>query len=170
MGVYLMSEENKELNEQQNLELEKIQELMEKVDQMIDPEEYKELEKKYNTLLNDYINKRPAKKEPKQTIVRPAAEIANDIRNIKDGDVTNREYWELSIEYRDAFLKETGKDPWSDGMGDATDQTEKVANTVKQLLRDYENPVSFRTQFNELIQDDPNVIRALRDRNKKNKK
>lgn len=153
-------------NEIESKYLETIKELKEKIDnEMISKQEYDKLIKENEKLLNDYINNRPAiKKEVVK--VRPAHEIANELKQIGDGDVTNRDFWAKSLEYREAYLRETGNDPWTDGSVEPTAKTEYIASTVKKLLDDYQNPTSFRTQFNETLKDDPQVLRALRSKNK----
>jgi hypothetical protein len=168
-----MSEEIKEeITETE--EMKTIKELMEKVDQMVDPEQFAELEKKYKTLLNDYVNRRPAPKKPEKKPMRPVADIAREIANIGDGDMTNRAYIEKSLEYRNAYMHEFGKDPWTDfsqsGSDKATEQTKKVAQVFQQLLEDYPSPEDFRIKLHGMLRDDPAVVAILRDREKQNKK
>ena len=57
-----MSEEVNEVVEE-NAEMETIKELMGKVDAMIEPEKYADLEQKYKKLLKDYTERRPAPKK-----------------------------------------------------------------------------------------------------------
>ena len=168
-----MSEENIEVKGNE-AELQKIQELMDQLDQKIDKEKYDELQEKYDNLLNNYVNRRPERK-PEVKVLRPARDIANELRDIKDGDLSNRKYIEKSLEYRESYMAETGKDPWTDfgvqGSGKATAQTEKVAGVLKQLLTDNPTDVGFRIALHEMMEDDKNVIAVLAERKKElNKK
>ena len=168
------------MTENENLEptveetyLAQIGELKAKMDQMVDPEEYKKLKGQHDKLLNDYVNKRPApkKEEPK---IRPAVEVAKELIKIQDGDISNRAYIQKSLEYRQAYIKEFGTDPWTDftvnGSSAPNEQTERVAKALQQLVDENESPVSFRIALNDMLRDDPAVIAALRDRDKQAKR
>ena len=165
-----MSEEVKEVVEPtiEEIQAERIRELEEQVANGADPEELKKARQAYKNLLKQTVDRRPApKEEPKQ--LRPAAEIGKQLATISDGDVTNKRFWELSLEYRDSFMAETGKDPWTDGATEATPKTNFIAETVKKLISDSTSDSTFNAQFNDLLRDDPAVVRALREKNKKKK-
>lgn len=161
-------------------EMEQIEALMEKVDVMVDPDQYAELETKYKKLLKDYTERRPAPKKKETKVLRPVAEYAEELSRIGNDDasepmnVTNRNYIQLSVDYRDAYIKETGNDPWTDDASAPTEQTKKIATVYKQLLKDFESPIEFSRQLTDLMTDDKKLLRALADKRaqdaKKNKK
>jgi hypothetical protein len=147
--------------------LDQIEELKKKMDSMVDPVEYKKLKDQHAKLLNDYVNRRPAPiQEP--TVVRSVKEIAKELAKVKDANITNRDYVLKSLEYRDAHIREYGTDPFSDfgqkGPGKSTDDTQEVANTLKQLLDENTSPVDFRIKLNSVLQDDPQLTAKLRSR------
>jgi iron-sulfur cluster repair protein YtfE (RIC family) len=162
-----MEEEKKE----ENLELQKIEELLAKIDKMVEPEKYAEMEQKYNTVLNDYINRRPVPEKEKDTL-KPVAEYAAQLSRIGNDDskepidVTNRDYIQLSVNYRDAYLKETGKDPWTDDTGEPTAQTKKVSEVYKQLLKDHPGATDFRRALTDIMVDDPKLLKSLKNKKK----
>jgi hypothetical protein len=174
--------ENEKMSEEivKTPEMERIEALMEKVDRMIEPEKFDELETKYKQLLKDYTERRPAPKKEKKQELKPVAEYAAELSRIGNQDapnpldVTNRNYIKLSVDYRDAYMKETGNDPWTDDTGPATEQTKKVAGVYKQLLQDYESPIEFSRALTDLMVDDKKLLRALADKRaqeaKKNKR
>lgn len=152
----------------EEIQAERIAELEEQVANGADPEELRKAKDAYKNLLKQSVDRRQVKEDKVER--RAAAVVAGELAKISDGDVTNREYLEKSLEYRDSFLKETGRDPWTDGAGEETPKTKFIAETIRGLLKDNESPLAFNAQFNDLLRDDPAVIRALREKNKKNKK
>ena len=148
-------------------QLEKIEEMKTKMDQMVDPEEFEKLQKEYKILLDDYVNKRPEPK-PEKTKIKPVKEVAQKLANIKNGDISNRDYIKTALEYRESFIHETGKDPFTDfgenGPQEPNAETEKVANTLKTLLDENETNTSFRIALNEVLKDDPKLMAKLRKR------
>jgi len=144
----------------EQIQLEQIESLKTQMSAMVDPEEYKKLKSQYETLLNDYVNKRtPPKIEPPK--VRPTKEVAAELSKIKSGDVANRDYIAKALEYRTAFLREYGKDPFSDN-GQPNPETEEVVTKLQVLLDQYQNASDFRHHLNELLQDDPQTLAKLR--------
>jgi len=148
-------------------EMEQIEALMAKLDVSVEPEKYNELETKYKKLLKDYTERRPAPIVKPKDDLRPVAEYAAELSRIGNDDasepidVTNRAYVQLSVNYRDAYLKETGKDPWTDDTGEPTPQTEKIAKVYKGLLKDFESPIRFSRELNDLMRDDNKLLQAL---------
>jgi hypothetical protein len=151
----------------EELQLQTIDELKTKMDTMVDPEEYKKLQGQYKKLMDDYVNRRPAPKVETK-VLRSTKEIAKEIAHIKSGDITNRDYVEKTLEYREAHLHEFGTDPFADfssnGAGKPTDDTVEVANTLKTLLDENPSPVDFRIKLNSVLQDDSQLIAKLRRR------
>ena len=154
-------------------QLKVIEEMKLKMETMVDPAKLAEVQKSYDALLNDYVNKRPAPKKEVVTL-RPSEEIANELRNIKDGDMSNRDFVVKSLEYRNAYISEFGTDPWTDfsvnGSGEETAQTKKVASALQQLVDENQSNVDFRIKLQSTLRDDPKVIPMIRDREKQKNK
>lgn len=162
-----------EEEEQQNMEqvyLDQIEELKNKLENdMISKEEYNKLLAENKKLLSDYINRRPAPRQ-QEVIIRPAREIAKELKDISSGDITNRKYVEKALEYRSAYMKETGKDPFADfsqdGSGKPTEDTNEVANVLQQLLEENPSDIDFRIKLNSILEDDPQLISKIRKRSR----
>ena len=159
-----MAENEKTVEE---LQLEQIETLKKQMENMVDPAKYAELQKQYKKLLDDYVNKRPAPTPQPQTL-RPVKEIAREFQNIKNGDISNREYVAKVLEYRKSYMKEFGTDPFTDfgsgGSGQPTSDTEEVAEKLQKLLDENESAVDFRIKMNSMLQDDPQLMSKLRKR------
>lgn len=147
--------------------LAQIQELKDKMDQMIDPEEHKKLQAQHKKLMNEYVNRRPVVKKEEKTI-RKASEVGQEITKIKNADITNRDYIAKAIEYRNAHIHEFGTDPFTDfgpnGPNKPTEETNMVAQTFQTLLDENPSPVDFRIKLNSILQDDPQLLAKLRKR------
>jgi len=169
-------EEEKNVNEERTIEeiqADRIKELELEMKDAVDPQELQKAKKAYNDLLKQTIDRRPAPEKEKKTL-RPAIEIVNELRQVKDGDMTNRAFWVKSLEYRKSYMSETGKDPWTDfsnrGSDQKTKQTEKVATYIEQLLDENPSDVDFRIKLNSIMKDDQNVLAVLAERKKQAKK
>ena len=168
-----MFAEDEEQDQQDNMEqvyLDQIAELKDKMDNnMISKEEYNKLLAEHKKLLNDYINKRQPNKQ-EEVKLRPAKEIAKEFQGISSGDITNRKYVAKALEYREAVLKETGKDVFADfgenGPGNPTDDTVEVASTLKKLLDENESDVDFRIVLNNILEDDPQLLTKIKKRSR----
>lgn len=159
-----MAENEKTVEE---LQLEQIENLKTQMDNMVDPAKYAELQKQYKKLLDDYVNRRPAPQvEVKET--RKASEVAKELIQVKNRDITNRDYIAKTLEYREAHIKEYGTDPFTDfgqnGPQKPTEDTNFVASTLKTLLDENPSPVDFRIKLNSVLQDDPQLMAKLRKR------
>jgi hypothetical protein len=146
-----------------------IDDLKEKLDKAVDPEEHAKLKADYKKLMDDYVNKRPViEKQKKQT--RPVAEIALELKNIQSGDISNREYIKKSLEYREAHIKEFGTDPWTnfspEGSEKATKDTNRIAESLQILVDENDSPVDFRIKMNSVLKDDQGLLRKLNKRKK----
>ena len=163
-----MNENIEPKDEQEKIYLDQIADLKKQMDEnMISKEDYDKLLKEHKKLLNDYVNRRPAPQvEVKET--RKASEVAKELIKIKNRDITNREYIAKSLEYREAHIKEYGTDPFTDfgqnGPQKPTEDTNKVASTLKALLEENPSPVDFRIKLNSVLQDDPQLMAKLRKR------
>jgi len=149
-------------------QLETIANLKLKMDSMIDPVKFAELQAEYDELMRIYTTERPAPKVVIPVTLRKASVIANELRAIKDGDMTNRDYIKLSLEYRKAYMSELGKDPWTDfsvtGSAEATDKTQNIADALQSLVDENPSNVEFRMKLESVLRDDPKVIAVLRTR------
>jgi len=162
-------EEEKRLAEE-NINLKAIDELKAKLDKAVDPVEHAKLKADYKALMTEFTNRRPAPKV-EEKVLRPVLEIANELKHIESGDISNRDYIVKSLEYREAHIKEFGTDPWtnfsSEGPEESTPDTVKVASILQTLIEENESPVDFRIKLNSILKDDPKLMQAL---NKKNKR
>lgn len=167
--------ENIETNE---IYLEQIEALKNRIDnEMVDKNELIELKRQHKALLDDYVNRRPVV-EVKETKGRPAKDIAADILKAKSGNMSNKDYVALALEYREAFISELGQDPFSNSIvtnkgvqfekvGENKD-AEEVAMGLEYLIGESEDPVSFNIRANNIFQDDNALINKIRkSRNKK---
>ena len=149
--------ETKEVTEIEQNKLEAIAEMKEALDKSVPKEEYEKVLQENKKLLTDYVNRRPAPKQ--ESTLSSAKEYADKLKNM--ATLTNRQFIETSVNYRDAMLKEVGKDPWSDN-GEVTADTAKVAETFKALLAEIPDDFTFRTTLHNVMRDDANLIARLR--------
>lgn len=174
LNIQLFAEPEVEVNEQEKMYLETISELKHKLDNdMISKTEYEALLAENKKLLDKIVNQRPAPVvETPKTV--PAAELAKQLSNIKSGDISNKDYIKLVSDYRDAFIKETGQDPFSNSIvtnkgveferaGENQDANE-IAQAFKSILEDDLSPSGFNIKLDSILQDDQAVIRAARQR------
>lgn len=142
--------------------LDQIDALKKQMESMVPGAEYNRVLEEHKRLTNEYINKRtPEKKEEPKA--RKAIEIIKDLQNENNSKV---EHVRLSLEYRDAYIKEVGKDPWMGGEV-KEDEVKNIVEAYKHLLENYgDNPSEFTYRFDELLRDDPQVVAALRMKNK----
>ena len=145
------------LNDIEKNKLEAIEELKAKLDASVSKEEYDKVLQENKALLNDYVNKRPAPN--KDATLLPAKEYAHKLKEMST--MTNRQFIETSVNYRDAMLRELGRDPWSDD-GEPNPETVKVAETFKALLIENPDDFTFRTKLHNVMRDDANLIARLR--------
>jgi hypothetical protein len=148
--------------------LEQINELKTKMEnEMISKEDYKKLQAQHKKLMDDYVNRRPVPQVQVKPI-RKTKEVASELAKIKNGDITNREYVQKTLEYRNAHIHEFGTDPFTDfsqkGPGTATDDTNEVATTLQTLLDENQSPVDFRIKLNSILEDDQQLMAKMRKR------
>lgn len=140
-----------EIKTAEQIQMETITQLREKLATMVDPEEHRKLSKQLEEAMKLLVEKRPA---PQQTIVvtKTAKELAHEFLTNKK--MTNREYISKALEYREAVIKETGKDPFLDQETDPS-EAEKTASILNQVLENAESDVDFRILLNNTMVDDP---------------
>lgn len=161
-------EKEKEVQDLQNeaglddMYLKQIEELKTRMDNdMISKAEYDKLKAQHATLLNEYINRRPKEVPKVPKAKKSAAELAQYFN--KKHDMTNREYWEKALEYREAFINEVGKDPFDNpnsAFGSPEDVRE-VVTKVTALLEQYPNDTEFNIKMNTVLTDDRQVLAAF---------
>lgn len=152
--------------------LSQIDELKKKMDnEMISKEEYDRLKAQHKTLLDDFVNRRPAPKveeKPKKS----ALELAKKLKKVESGNMSNRDYVALALEYREAFIKERGQDPFANSaltdkgtvfekFGENEEAIE-IAEGLKYTLENNEDPVAFNIRLGSILQDDQGIINAVR--------
>ena len=146
----------------EQIQLETIQELKAKMDAMVDPEEHAKLKTQYDTLLKSMINKRPAPIE-EQPKTKPAKELAKDF--IQNQQISNRAYIKNALEYRQAMIKEFGKDPFNDGKTDPA-ETQRVADALQKMVDESDSDSEFRYLFDQSVEDDPDLAKMLKAKKK----
>lgn len=149
--------ESKEVTEIEKNKLEAIEELKAKLDNSVSKEEYDKVLEENKALLNDYVNKRPA--PAKDATLLSAKEYAHKLKDMST--MTNRQFIETSVNYRDAMIRELGRDPWSDN-GEPNSDTVKVAETFKALLTENPDDFTFRTKLHNVMRDDASLLARLR--------
>lgn len=158
--------ETKELTVEE-LQMKTIEEMKIKMDEMIDPVEFKKLQGEYKKLMDDYVNKRAPIVKPVETL-RPTRDVAKEIANIQSGDITNREYIKKALEYRKSHIQEFGTDPFTNfgqnGPSEPNSDSEEVASKLQTLLDENPSPVDFRIKLNSVLKDDAQLISKLRKR------
>ena len=157
-----MTEETKKVSEPEQMVLDQLASLKAKMDVMVDPDKYKELEAQHKKLLDEYVNKRPA-----PITEKPHVTTKEDVDNLSrqlarcSKDVTNREYIELALKHRQAVLDVYDKDPF--GMnGQKSAEAEQAASFYKQVLEESSTPIQFRMLMEQYVKDDPVVIQKIR--------
>lgn len=101
------------------------------------------------------VNFRPA---PKQEELKHPREYAQEL--VKAKDMTNKEFWETSLNYRQASLDKFGRDVWSD-TGKPTSDTEYIAKSVRALIDESATDAEFRMKLNLRLEDDKNIAMIL---------
>ena len=155
----IMNEKDEKLVEPKPLEanqMEVIEQLKQKLDKSVPQEEYQKAIEENKKLLNDMVNRRPA---PKVEELKAAREYAKELTHASH--MTNRKFIETSVNYREAMIAETGRDPWSDN-GEQTSETVKVAETFKALLAEHPDDFGFRSKLHSVMRDDANLLAKLR--------
>lgn len=168
-----MNEKKTEIKEEsiEDIHLKTIEELTAKMnEEMISKEDYQKLQEQYKNLMKEFTTRRPTV-DPKPVVTRKPIEVAKELIKIKGNDITNREYIEKALEYRNAVLKNTGKDVFTDfgahGPTEPNDNSSKVATFFEQLLNDHQDPTSFRIAYDAQVKDDPVLVNLLAKRHKK---
>lgn len=142
--------------------LEEIETLKKQMESMVPGEEYNKVLDEHKKLTNEYINKR----QPQVTeseIKKSASDLSNELLN---RDLNKVEHVKLSLEYRDALKRETGKDPWV-GAGITEQEAKQVERHFKSLLEEYgDNPNEFTYRFDNSLIDDPDLVMALKAKRK----
>lgn len=143
--------------------LEQIAELKEQMDAMVSKEDYDKLLAEQKRLTNEFINKRnPPKTEPKDEV--PLQELADKL--LENKFKNNLDFIKTSLDYRQKFMKESGKDPWGDS-GEATPDSMEVEKAFQSLVTEYgDNPKEFDLRFEMMLKDDPVLSAKLRNRKK----
>ncbi len=147
-------------DEQVQMYLDQIAELKTKMETgMVSKEEYDKLMADHKKLLDDYVNKRQAPKV--EVVTKTAKELAEQFLNNKP--MSNKEYVDNALKYREAMIKERGIDPFADKEASPED-INQVASTLRGLVDESDGDVEFRIKLNAMMQDDPMLLSKLRQR------
>lgn len=117
-------------------------------------------------LTSDYLNNvpNPANKVNEQE--KSAQELSAKLKT----KMNKLDYVKTSLQYREAYIKEFGRDPWvSTGENPSVTKqdAEELAATMKQLVDDYgDSPSEFVYRFDSALTEDPSVAARV-NRNRK---
>lgn len=147
--------------------LEQIAALKTQMDQMVSGDKYDELVKEHKRLTDDFINKRePAKVTDEE--LKPASEYAKILMTNKK--TSNLEFVRNSLNYRKAFIKEFGRDPWANELqegGSTVEDAQAVADHMTSLMSEFgDDPAEFNFRFEQSLVDDPLLVAKLKNRKK----
>jgi hypothetical protein len=86
-------------------------------------------------------------------------------------------FWQRSLEYRDAFKREFGSDPWvarprdadSSKISEIERDAEHTATVIKAVLDASQDDESFRINMLSAMRDDPSMVMRLRSKAASNK-
>jgi hypothetical protein len=147
--------------------LEQIAELKAKMEKMVAGEEYDKLVAEHKKLTDEYINKR----EPIKAVddeLKPVSEYAETL--LKNKKTSNLEFVKTSLSYREAFIKEYGRDPWANELaegGTTVEDAALVAAHLTALVNEFgDNPAEFNFRFEQSLVDDPLLVAKLKNKKK----
>lgn len=160
-----------QVTETDQMYLDQIEELKNRIDnEMVPKEELVKLQAQHKKLLDEYVNRRPVVKN--EVKIRPAKELAAELMKAESGNMLNRDYVALALEYRDAFIKERGQDPFSNSIltnkgvefekAGTNEDANEIAAGFKHILDNSEDSVSFNIRLGSIMQDDQGIISKIR--------
>lgn len=142
----------------EDLKLKQIEELRLRLENAVSKEDYEKLKKEYETLLNDFVNKRPVQTEKSKVSFKEAKDAF--VKVIESGNSSEKDFFEKGLQYRDAFIEEFGVDPSTDTVhkkGQAilpskeTKQTKAIADALKSMLESSETDQDFEYKIKKEI-------------------
>lgn len=147
----------------EELQLKTIEEMKEKMDSMVDPEEFKKLKTSYDKLLNDYINKRPTPKQDVKEKPKSAKELASLLLQTNNqNQLSNRDYVKTSLEYREAMIREHNIDPFMD-KDSKPEEVKEVVTALSSIVEESKDDLDFRHLYDKTFKDDPMLLAKIRD-------
>ena len=147
----------------EELQLKTIEEMKEKMDSMVDPEEFKKLKTSYDKLLNDYINKRPTPKQDVKEKPKSAKELASLLLQTNNqNQLSNRDYVKASLEYREAMIREHNIDPFMD-KDSKPEEVKEVVTALSSIVEESKDDLDFRHLYDKTFKDDPMLLAKIRD-------
>lgn len=146
-----------EIESIEDIQLEEIKNLNHKMNtEMVPKEDLIKMQEHAKKLARELATNVPV---PVETAKRSAVEIAKELKN---ENLRKVDHVKLSLEYREAFMKEQGRDPWVGGSITEAESA-NIAAGYKALLSEYgEDPNEFTYRFDQALRDDPAVVQALR--------
>jgi hypothetical protein len=147
--------------------LEQIAALKEQMEKMVAGEEYDKLVAEHKKLTDDYINKRdPIPAVPDD--LKPASHYAEILA--KNKKTSNLDFVKTSLAYREAYMREYGRDPWANELaegGTTVEDSAQVAEHLTALVNEFgDNPAEFNFRFEQSLVDDPLLVAKLRNKKK----
>lgn len=147
--------------------LEQIAALKAQMEKMVEGEEYDRLVEEHKRLTDEYINKR----EPIPAVpddLKPASHYADIL--MKNKKTSNLDFVKTSLSYREAYIKEYGRDPWANELaegGTTVEDSAAVAEHLTALVNEFgDNPAEFNFRFEQSLVDDPLLVAKLRNKKK----
>lgn len=148
--------------------LEQIAALKDQMSKMVAGNEYDKLVAEHKKLTDEYINRRDPIKVIDQEL-KPASEYAKVL--LQNKKTSNIDFVKNSLNYRKAFIKEFGRDPWANELqegGSTVEDAQAVADHLTALVSEYGDiPSEFNFRFEQSLVDDPLLVAKLK--NRKNK-
>lgn len=138
----------------------------------VSKEQYDKLRDENKTLLESLVNGKSTETSSTEETSKPSAkELSSILNKMSKSGTTNLEYIATSLQYRDAYIEEFGKDPWCLTGKDSQPTTqdyidmEEQAQGLKQLVEiaDGNNEV-FQREFTRVLTGTsrPNINPKLR--------
>ena len=141
--------------------LEEIVNLKAQMETMVPGDAYNKVLEEHKRLTNEYINKRPAEKKEVPTF-RKAEEIAKELINLNSSNsITDLDYITKSLEYREAMLRETGKDVFCNANQDKEDLADAqfTAEAFKTLVEQANgDSADFKHLLDKAMKDDQSIL------------
>ena len=161
INIQLFAEgEELQPSEAEKVYLAKIQELEAAKEEERKAREKAEAEKK---ILETQIVDKRNPEQPEEPL-KPSGHYAEKFLSSKE--MSNKDFVENALKYREAFMKETGLDPFSDKESDP-DDIQEVVEMLEEAAKQ-NTPLDFKHFLDKTLVDDPELVRMIQKR-KKNK-
>lgn len=102
------------------------------------------------------VNYRPAPSE-KPKLEDPSV-YAKKLSKAKN--LSNKDFWETSLKYRESTLNKTGKDVWTP-TGEVTAESKDLVRAITDILDTSETDIDFRMKMNNKLVEDRQISMYL---------